>query len=77
MGRSIGSGPATYLAANYEVGALVLISPFTSIRAVVKHFVGNLFSYIVKERFENILNMNKIKCPIHIIHGKADTFIPY
>lgn len=35
-GRSIGSGPACYLAANYKPAALVLISPHTSIRGVVK-----------------------------------------
>lgn len=35
MGRSIGSGPATYVASKYKVGSLVLISAFTSLRAVV------------------------------------------
>lgn len=34
--------------------ALLLISPFTSLKAVVKHMVGNLASLLVKERFENI-----------------------
>jgi len=32
MGRSIGTGPATYLASKREVGLLVLISPFSSIK---------------------------------------------
>jgi len=30
FGRSIGSGPATWLASKYKIGGLVLISPFTS-----------------------------------------------
>jgi len=35
MGRSIGSGPATFVASKYKVGSLVLISAFTSLRAVI------------------------------------------
>lgn len=53
MGRSIGSGPACYLAASYQVGALVLISPYTSIRGVVKFMFGRLSQYFIKERFKN------------------------
>jgi hypothetical protein len=39
LGRSIGSGPATYLAANKKVGALILVSAFSSIRNIVSDFV--------------------------------------
>ena len=31
FGRSIGTGPATYLAAKYHVACLILMSPYTSI----------------------------------------------
>ena len=31
FGRSIGSGPSTYLASKYKPGCLVLMSPFTSL----------------------------------------------
>jgi abhydrolase domain-containing protein 17 len=48
LGRSIGSGPATYLASKYKIRSLVLVSPFTSIRAVVGSLLGNITSYIVK-----------------------------
>ena len=34
MGRSLGSGPAIHLAANYNPGCLCLISPYTSIKGV-------------------------------------------
>ena len=33
FGRSIGSGPASWIAANKNPGALLLMSPYTSIRA--------------------------------------------
>ena len=35
-GRSIGSGPACYLSSAYKPACLVLISPHTSVRGVVK-----------------------------------------
>lgn len=40
FGRSMGSGPATHLASVKEPAGLILMSPFTSIRDVVKSLVG-------------------------------------
>lgn len=40
FGRSIGSGPASWLASRKNIGALVLMSAFTSIRAVVRDLAG-------------------------------------
>jgi pimeloyl-ACP methyl ester carboxylesterase len=40
-GRSIGAGPACYLASTYRPSSLVLVSPHTSIRGIVKdQFLG-------------------------------------
>ena len=50
-GRSIGSGPACYLASTKSPGALLLMSAYTSIKAVVKSIAGRLASFLVKERF--------------------------
>ncbi len=54
FGRSIGSGPATHLAANRNPGILILMSPFTSLRDVVSNMAGKFLSYAIKERFKNI-----------------------
>ena len=40
MGRSLGSGPSTHLAAKYNPRALVLMSPYTSIKCVATDKVG-------------------------------------
>ena len=76
FGRSIGSGPSTYLAANREPGMLILMSPYTSIRDVVKSLAGKLAQYLVAERFRNIDEIAKATCPVFFIHGKKDTLIP-
>jgi hypothetical protein len=64
----MGSGPATYLAASYNPGALILMSPYTSIKNVVRNKVGWL-SFLVAEHFDNITMMPKVTCPTFIVHG--------
>ena len=50
-GRSIGSAPATYLCSQRKPGSLILMSPFTSLRAVAENLVGNLIKFLVSERY--------------------------
>ena len=56
FGRSMGSGPATYLASQYNACALLLMSPYTSIKDVARSLLGwmSFLSVIVYERFRNI-----------------------
>lgn len=77
FGRSIGSGPATHLAAHRNPGALVLMSPYTSIKAAVKDIAGQLLSSLFAERFNNIEEIEKAECPCFFIHGKKDKVIPW
>src|SRR5688572_21745853 len=63
FGRSMGSGPASYLASRKNVGALVLMSAFTSIRAVVRDLAGKWAQYLIKERFNNLDHMSRVTCP--------------
>lgn len=76
VGRSIGSGPAIYLASKNFVTALIVISGCLSIKNAVKDYVGSWAGLIVKERFENWKNISKVKSPILIIHGLDDEIIP-
>ena len=48
MGRSLGSGPATYLAAKYNPGSLFLMSPYTSIKSVANSKVGFLSALLAQ-----------------------------
>lgn len=41
FGRSIGTGPASYVASKRKPGALLLMSAFTSIRDIIKDSAGN------------------------------------
>jgi hypothetical protein len=97
IGFSIGTGPASWMAAHFPVQKLVLVAPFTSIRAVAKHH-NPFLSGFVMNRFQtdkllaiapttttsstssnanSVSTSSSIKCPIVIVHGTADTTIPY
>lgn len=48
MGRSLGSGPSTHLAAKFNPGSLLLMSPYTSIKSVVSDKVGFLSALLAQ-----------------------------
>lgn len=68
VGRSLGSGPAVYLASVRECMLLILISPYTSIRNIAKD-LASVFGYLVKERFRNNKLIKNVKAPVFILHG--------
>jgi abhydrolase domain-containing protein 17 len=77
IGRSIGSGPATKLAANNNPSALILISAYTSIHSLVEHLIGKWAQFLVADRFKNLEYIKKVNCKVLFLHGKKDKLIPY
>ncbi len=76
LGRSIGSGPASFLASIRNPGALIMMSSFLSLKSLVKDHIGSLHN-ILKERFNNFENIKKVKCPCFFIHGLQDKLISF
>ncbi|HEV2150527.1 MAG TPA: alpha/beta hydrolase [Longimicrobiaceae bacterium] len=71
-GRSVGSGPATDLAAREPVAGLVIESGFTSIFRVVTRVPLLPF-----DRFPNLKNVRRVRSPVLVIHGTDDEVIPF
>ena len=72
FGRSMGSGPASYLASKRSAFSLLLMSPYTSIKDVSKSLLGRLsflLTPLVYERFRNIDSIKEAKCPLFLLHG--------
>ena len=72
LGRSLGSVPAVDLAARQPVAGLILEGGLVSGQSVLLPFP--LFPF---DRFRNIDKIGRVKCPVFIIHGTADTVIPF
>lgn len=76
FGRSLGSGPAVFLAAQYPVGGLILVSAFSSIKAAVQSIVGRMLAWTFTERFPNNRIIANVSCSTLFIHGENDGLIP-
>lgn len=77
IGRSIGTGAATYHAQQGGVDDLVLISPFTSLDAVAQlHYKVYPASLLVKDHFDNVEQLNDYGDAVTIIHGARDKIVP-
>ena len=80
LGRSIGSGPATHLAAaNPGLAGLILLSPLSSIDDAAK---GLWFARIyptglmLRTHFDNLSRIGSVQAPLLIVSGTADTLAP-
>ena len=54
FGRSMGSGPACWLAGQFNPGALCVMSGYTSVKRIASDHVGGFLGFFVAERFDNI-----------------------
>jgi len=75
-GESLGSGVAVQMAAKFDVAALVLEAPYSSIIDVAKQsYWFAPVSLILKDKFESIKFAPKVTAPTLIIHGNADKIV--
>ena len=70
-GRSVGSGPATDLAARVPIGGLVLESAFVSAFRVLTRV-----SLLPFDRFHNLHHIRRVHAPVLVVHGTDDEVIP-
>jgi len=76
-GESIGTGTATYIASYFDLRALVLEAPFTSVYERAQEMYRVIpAKLIVKDKFDNASRISNIGDPLLIIHGDADEIIP-
>jgi len=77
MGRSLGTGVATYVAANRSVNRLILSTPYDSIQNVAKeHYPFLPVSLLARDRFLSADRAPKIKAETLILIAENDKVIP-
>ncbi|MCD4667657.1 MAG: alpha/beta hydrolase [Sulfurimonas sp.] len=76
IGRSLGTGVATYLAAKRNIHKLALITPFDSMESVAqKQFPIYPMSLLLKDKYKSIDRVNKIKAKTLILMAQNDQVI--
>jgi fermentation-respiration switch protein FrsA (DUF1100 family) len=77
MGRSLGSGVATYLASQRAVAAVVLVTPYDSMAAVGRgHYPFLLVDVLLRHRFDSASRARTIDAPMLALIAGADTIVP-
>jgi fermentation-respiration switch protein FrsA (DUF1100 family) len=76
-GESLGTGVATRVASENQIAALVLEAPYTSISAMA----GAQFPYLpvslmLKDRFDSLSRIVKVRAPILVMQGERDQVVP-
>lgn len=72
FGRSVGTGPATYIAARRPSAGLILQSPFVSAFRVLTRIPLLPF-----DKFPNYKNIRHVHSPVLIMHSQADSVIAF
>ncbi len=71
-GRSLGSGPTIDLATREPVAGLVVQSGFVSAFRTVTGI-----KLLPWDRFENLDQMPRVRCPVLVMHGDQDHTVPF
>ncbi len=76
FGRSIGTGPAVHLAATRSPRLLVLETPYASFTDLAQRLVPWLPSWLLAFTLRSDQWLERVRCPVHVVHGTADAVIP-
>ena len=77
VGESLGTGVAVQLAAQRAVGALALEAPYTATVDIGAEIYWWLpVRLLMKDTFKSRDFIGKVKVPLLVQHGDADTLIP-
>lgn len=77
MGRSLGTGVATWIAANRPVRAVVLVTPYDSILMVAqRHYGFTPVRWLLRHRFPSDELARRATIPALMLAGERDFIIP-
>jgi fermentation-respiration switch protein FrsA (DUF1100 family) len=76
-GESLGTGVAVQMALELQPRFLVLEAPFSSaVDAAAAHYAAFPVSALMKDRYDSLSKIGKVKSSLLIVHGDEDKVIP-
>jgi uncharacterized protein len=77
-GQSLGGGVATWLAARYQAGGLILDSTFTSLVDIgARQYPFLPVRLLSRNRFPSLDRIGDLRVPVLILHSRDDALIAY
>jgi uncharacterized protein len=76
IGRSLGSGVASYVAGHRDVARLVLVTPFDSLASVAQaHYRWLPARWLVRDRYDSIAHLARYDGPVLIVRAGRDEVV--
>ena len=77
-GRSLGTGPASYVAGRTKPLRLILETPYHDIQSLVQRYYPIFpIGLALRFKFKNHEDLKGVDCPVYIFHGTEDETVPY
>jgi len=78
MGRSLGTGVATYVASQRKPDGLILVTPFDSITAIGQsRYPFFPVQLMIRQHFDSISRAEKLTMPTLVLIAENDSVVPY
>jgi len=77
FGKSLGGAVAVNLAEEREPGGLIVESSFTAIPDMAAHHYPFVPKILVRTRMESLAKIGAIRCPLLVVHSRADEVVPF
>lgn len=78
IGRSLGSGVATYLASTRNISKMILITPFDSIQAIAqKQYPVFPIALLLRDKFDSLNRVKNISAKTLVLLAENDVVIPF
>ncbi len=81
FGRSLGAAVAVELATRAAPHALILESPFTSVREMAKlsypFMPAPFLTLPIRSRFDSLAKITNVHAPVMVLHGDMDDIVPF
>jgi fermentation-respiration switch protein FrsA (DUF1100 family) len=77
IGESLGTGVAVPVAAEHDVAALILDSPYSSaVDIAAEHYPLFPARWLMRDQFRSDKAIGRVRAPILMVHGDRDRIIP-
>lgn len=77
FGKSLGGAAAIDLATRVQPAGIVVQSSFTSVPDMALRHYPFVPRFLIRTRMDNLAKMDRIACPVLVIHSTGDEVVPF